>query len=997
MLVNLQDVVDGALANSLSAMAGMLVRPRASRRTGAELDLAVWMDTDALAGNELPGARLELPEMSDEDAADLEAAFKRHEVQGALQALLAARLTDAPEADAARAREVLAARLAAREAVRLALSGSEAPAARRVDRRSQPPGTVGMSETSRPAGVTPSAGAAQPESASEPASGRYAEQLSEYFDDKISALVASLEARVGFTGLAQVRAEAYNARIVALLGAIERQVAALAEQTTRARDDVLWLGRYRSQARARHGYLYPPDFERRRKLPAENIYVDPQIVEDSGTPIVPDLHVTDQEPTEDDQSGFGPYLPEEPTIPVMDLPGLLDRTVLLGAPGAGKTTAANMLANFFASDATRRVPFLVTVREYAAKTMPERSVVRHIERDLESVYQCPAPAGLIERLLLTGQAVVIFDGLDELLDTKRRRVVSELIEQFCSAFPLAPTLVTSRLIGYSEARLDDRQFTCYQLLGFSHDAVGEYASKWFASQDGISPQEAEATARAFLMESSKTRDLQTSPLLLSLMCILYRGAGSLPGDRAGIYAKCAELQLRKWDEQRDLYQKVRAEYLVERIIHHLAWWLFTREDSRTVATERELITETAEFLQGHGFEDEDQARIAAREFVEFCRGRMWVFTEAGTTGDGERLYAFTHRTFHEYFAACYLATASDTPEDLAHSLASRLSSQGWSVVGELAVQIKDRNSAHGADRIYTVLLDAASVTEDSGRLLTFLALCLESARPTPPVVRRLVGTALRCTINGNMPQPESYALWFRLVSSMSYSQLIADETSSQVATVAGGDSITDRANALQFALEIGTVYGNANDFWWRWTFQHADHYAATITTVAERAIALRTMALLFDIISLDQALAMPGGLDALMSRQPGMVSSTAVSPYPVWLCNQLTNFPEENQLVSGLAAIGRHLVKHPALPWVRVHTRDCNLNLLRAYPPDPRIAFDELSGLGFTAIYSVNCEIYMEGRPQLRECPMPAGFSQLFDDWAEGRVDFVQVMGEESS
>jgi hypothetical protein len=62
-----------------------------------------------------PGARLELPELTDVEAAELESALKRDEVQGALQALLAARLTDAPETDAARARE----------AVRLALSGTQ--------------------------------------------------------------------------------------------------------------------------------------------------------------------------------------------------------------------------------------------------------------------------------------------------------------------------------------------------------------------------------------------------------------------------------------------------------------------------------------------------------------------------------------------------------------------------------------------------------------------------------------------------------------------------------------------------------------------------------------------------------------------------------------------------------------------------------------------------------------------------------------------------------
>jgi predicted NACHT family NTPase len=101
-------------------------------------------------------------------------------------------------------------------------------------------------------------------------------------------------------------------------------------------------------------------------------------------------------------------------------------------------------------------------------------------------------------------------------------------------------------------------------------------------------------------------------------------------------------------------------------------------------TERDLITETTMFLRGRGFESGDDARAAAAEFVEFCRGRMWVFSEVGTTATGENLYAFTHRTFLEYFAAAWLAYDCDTPERLARRLAPRIAREEWPVVAELA-------------------------------------------------------------------------------------------------------------------------------------------------------------------------------------------------------------------------------------------------------------------------------------------------------------------------
>lgn len=98
-------------------------------------------------------------------------------------------------------------------------------------------------------------------------------------------------------------------------------------------------------------------------------------------------------------------------IDLWTLAGELDRTVLLGHPGGGKTSAANVLMDYHGRSSGRRVPFLVTLRDYAAADPPARSVAGYID-GLEVFYQCAAPRRLVERLLLSGAAVVIFDGLD---------------------------------------------------------------------------------------------------------------------------------------------------------------------------------------------------------------------------------------------------------------------------------------------------------------------------------------------------------------------------------------------------------------------------------------------------------------------------------------------------------------------------------------------------------------------------------------------------------
>ncbi|MGH3249053.1 MAG: NACHT domain-containing protein [Trebonia sp.] len=929
MLVNWTDVLDGAIVNAAWAVAGMVAKPRASRRVSAAMDTAAWADTERLIRDALSRIAADdpkLPDLTDAEAAGLAAALKRHEVQGALRTLLAARLTDAPETDADQART----------AVRLALSSGAA----------LPPGD-------------------------ESASARFAEWLSDYFDNKICGLAATLKGRVGFGRLAQVRAEAYNARIVALLGAIERQLAALADPARRTPAEGEFLQRYRRQAHLQHGFLIPPDFDRRRRIPVVDIYVPARIGEEGHS----------------ERVGLTPETKPD-SLTVWDLVERLDRTVLLGDPGGGKTTAAKVLTDHFAGDAARPIPFLVTLREYAASAPIEWSVAEHIGHNLRALYQLTVPDGLVERLLLTGRAVVIFDGLDELLDTARRRDVSDRVEQFCAAYPLTPVLVTSRVVGYDQARLDDAQFDCYRLGGFGDDDVTEYARKWFVTQEGVAAMAAEAKAKAFLAESANAKDLRSNPLLLSLMCILYRGAGSLPGDRAGVYARCAELLLRKWDEQRDLYRQVRADHLVEPTIRYLAWWLFTREGGRTETTELDLRAKSAEFLLGRGYECEDEARAAAQEFIDFCRDRMWVFSEVGSTAQGEKLYAFTHQTFMEYFTAGHLAATSDTPEELALAIAPHVNFGEWPVVGELAIQIKQGGTDRAADRIYAALLDQRRVRRHHHpRLLEFLAACVPSTRPSPATVRGLTSAMLDnvfASPSSALIKLTSDDLMFLLSRSPGYEPFIYDELTTWIAAMTTSADLGLRRSGLQLVLEMAR--------WFRrsprrlWVDEQISRYGAEILELATQGGEFRALAVSAGIISIEQALAMPGDLSVLLGDRE------LVAEYQAKLT------AGEESLTQGLATIGRFLVEHPRVPWVRAPLYDEPLPLITMQMASMLEEFkklDEFTGLGLAAAIAIGSELSemptFRHAYRLSELPMPTPFRMLFRDWTSERVEFAEI------
>jgi hypothetical protein len=613
-------------------------------------------------------------------------------------------------------------------------------------------------------------------------------------------------------------------------------------------------------------------------------------------------------------------------------------------------------------------------------------VVECIEQNLKTVYQCHAPDGLVERLLLTGQVVVVFDGLDELLDTSRRRDVSDRVEQFCSAYPLTPVLVTSRVVGYDQARLDDTQFTCYRLAGFGDDEVAEYARKWFATQEGMPRAEAAAQTEAFLTESANAADLRANPLLLSLMCILYRGAGSLPGDRAGIYARCAELLLRKWDEQRDLYRKLDADHLVDPTLRHLAWWLFTREDNQAVATERELIAKAAEFLYERGYETEEEARIAAREFVEFCRGRMWVFSDAGTAAEGEKLYGFTHRTFLEYFTAGYLAAMSETPEQLALALAPKIRADGWNAIGELAIQIRNTVTDRATDRIYVTLLDDHSRYQSRSQVLVFLASCVSSTRPSPATVRMLTRAILDYAFGSELRRGSDVTRLL-LARSTRYERFVYEELTSRIATMIASGDPDSQNSALRFVLEMAKGFRHSPLR--PWVDDQIRRYGAEVLDACATDIVFRTSAIGADVISIEQALAMPGDLSALFADRELM--KTFEGRLDVRALG----------IFDSLAAVGRFIAEHPRLPWVRAALYDAPLPTI--VPGKGRLAdgsglLDEFAGLGVAAAIALGCELSnlrsLRRTYGLSEIPMPARFKELFQDWAAGLVDFVEILDE---
>ena len=418
------------------------------------------------------------------------------------------------------------------------------------------------------------------------------------------------------------------------------------------------------------------------------------------------------------------------------------RLVVLGDPGAGKSTFAAKLAHDLARDRlpgfAGRVPFLVVARDHAdALRTSRRPFLALLEDVARDPYNVTPPPDAVEHLLLDGTAVVLVDGVDELGDAAARRRLADLVEAFAHHYPLVTVVVTSRLVGYDEAPLDDELFADIRIAPFTDRQIADYANHWFAldGQDGD-------LAASFLVESADVPDLRSNPLVLSLLCSVYSSRHYIPRHRTRIYEECAELLFERWDQGRGMGVPMRFGTHMRPAVARLAWQLFTEPSAGQVLSRDRVAELLIEYMLEERFDDWTEAATAATEFLDYCAGRAWLLSEMGVR-DGVRVYGFTHRTFLEYFTAVQLVRSGPSPDKVWQCLADRLADASWRTVAHLAVQLLDRAYEGGGTALVELLLDAAVASPARAVHLQFGAQIATQVALRSGTLRRLAKECVR--------------------------------------------------------------------------------------------------------------------------------------------------------------------------------------------------------------------------------------------------------------
>lgn len=410
-------------------------------------------------------------------------------------------------------------------------------------------------------------------------------------------------------------------------------------------------------------------------------------------------------------------------------------TLLRGEAGAGKTTLVWWLAAHAAGgtlpteldDLNGLVPFVIPMRSLQARGGGFPAL-----DEIAQVAELPigqAPQGWVERVMESGRALILVDGLDELPQAQRHRArnwLTLLLARHDSSRCLAtvrPGAVEARWLtseGFADLLLlpmSDQDIDAF-VIAWHQAASLEYAAldRTRASFESDRLHELRQRLSREFANNRVLRDLARTPLLCAVICALHRKRkGALPHTRWELYKATLDMLLGKRDSGRGIEAPEGLTIGVEEnklLLQHIAVWLVrggqTQLTWQKAITQIELATRSMRHVREQGTPEQILTHLLNRSGLLQQR-----------TGD---VIQFIHRTFQDYLAAKEFSDTDSVGELLRHA-----HDEQWQDVIRLAVGHLDRSRVDELVRGLVELGDRASEEPHRRSLHLLAGYCASSA------------------------------------------------------------------------------------------------------------------------------------------------------------------------------------------------------------------------------------------------------------------------------
>jgi hypothetical protein len=432
------------------------------------------------------------------------------------------------------------------------------------------------------------------------------------------------------------------------------------------------------------------------------------------------------------------------------------RLFVKGDAGSGKTTLLQWIAVRAAlSDFKGRLgvlneytPFFIRLRQCVDKGLPAPEDFPAL---IAPTIAGTMPKGWVHERLLSGYAIVLVDGLDEISKVNRQDV-KEWIRELVDHFPAARFILSSRPTAADEDWLGPEGFRESTLQPMTKQDIFAFIDHWHSAvndalQDEVDKEELLPLAeklKGLIEEKRSLYNLATTPLLCAMISALHRERRSqLPEDRIELYEACTSMLLERREVERkiDYRDYPKLTYRQKRaLLNYFAYWLIKNKLS-LVEFERADV--------------HFEARVRIVEGLTSATGsdiRRLFLDRSGLLREPIKgSLHFAHRTFQEYLAA---QAAID--EDDIGVLVSNAHDDQWREVVILGAGLAGQKKS---EQLIADLIKRGDNEPKSRHQLHLLAIaCLETSVLLAPDIKRELELRLKqLKLPRNMTEAKQWA------------------------------------------------------------------------------------------------------------------------------------------------------------------------------------------------------------------------------------------------
>ncbi|OUD12258.1 NACHT domain-containing protein [Thioflexithrix psekupsensis] len=341
---------------------------------------------------------------------------------------------------------------------------------------------------------------------------------------------------------------------------------------------------------------------------------------------------------------------------------------IIGAPGSGKTTLLQHLALTLAAKKEKSyglhqhyLPILLFLRNHTKYIVDYHlSLAELIQQHFADAKRYPhlnPPRDWFVRQLKKQSCLILLDGLDEIADLRDRQFVSNWIEQQVFNYPHCQFIITARPQGYLSAPL--HRAHVLEIQAFTLEQVRHFIHAWYLANEVVSfghkidegiRLRARQGAEDLLSRLNTMQTLSAltvNPLLLTMIAMVHRYRGQLPGRRVELYGEICDVLLGHWRQAIGIKDSLTAAQ--KRVV------LQPLAAQMMLSKIRDISTAAAIAIIADPMESVGLDNKTALDFL------MEVQASSGLLLEREpNVWSFAHLTFQEYLTASHLLEQKTT-------------------------------------------------------------------------------------------------------------------------------------------------------------------------------------------------------------------------------------------------------------------------------------------------------------------------------------------------